>query len=161
MVLIVCLHMSVYSMNTTVGDSEVCHQATERAALCGNIVNPCERMSLFSPERTKFLTQILCPAYLGVSRKQAYPPPRLFVPYSYSACWLSSSDKTFRFKLSFYQLLKPGHLLGLVLVKNLFCIPSYSPQNASQDISGIQKQIQFSRCGLMNTIPDVDYHLFC
>lgn len=74
MVLIVCLHMSVYSMNTTVGDSEVCRQATERAALHGNIVNPCEIMSLFSPESTKFLTQILCPAYLGVSRKQAYPP---------------------------------------------------------------------------------------
>lgn len=74
MVLIVCLHMSVYSMNTTVGDSEVCRQATERAALHGNIVNPCEIMSPFSPERTKFLTQILCPAYLGVSRKQAYPP---------------------------------------------------------------------------------------
>ena len=64
MVLIVCLHMSVHSMNTT-----VCRQATERATLCGNIVNACEIMSLFSPEMTKFLIQILCPAYLGVSRE--------------------------------------------------------------------------------------------
>ena len=77
MVLIVCLHMSVYSMNTAVGDSEVCRQATERAALHGNIVNPCEIMSPFSPERTKFLTQILGPAYLGVCRETSIFP--LFV----------------------------------------------------------------------------------
>lgn len=75
MVFIVCLHMSVYSMNTTVGDSEMCRQAAEKAALCGNIVNPCEIMSLFSPKRTKFLIQILCPAYLGVGRETSIFSP--------------------------------------------------------------------------------------
>lgn len=79
MVLIV-FNMFVYSMNTTGGDSEVCHQATERAALCGNIVNACEIMSLFSPKRTKFLIQILCPAYLGVSRETSiFFPVSLFL----------------------------------------------------------------------------------
>lgn len=148
----------MYSMSPMVGNSGACQHAAAKTIMCGHSVSPCETVSLFSPQRTEFWPRfsVLHIWGCGWVGRQAY--------FSLHVCPLflfGRNSKTFIFKLSFYQLLKPGQLLGVGSNEKISSVSNYSSQNASQDICGIQKQIQCSRCGLIHTIPDLDYHLFC
>lgn len=93
----------------------------------------------------------------------AHSPSHRSLMSSVSFVVLLSADWAVISKLShsnchLHQLWKPDYLLSYFV--SLFSYSSYSSQCISQVTWGIQNKSSI-RCGLINTIPGLDYHLLC